>query len=294
MKVQGIFPPIITSFTEEGDIDRKRFEALLEFWSDYVDGMFVCGSYGSGPLMSPDERELVFEIASEVVTEKPLIAHVGSTTTAASVRLAQHAEEHGAVAVAAVPPFYYSYDARSLRAHFEAIIGSVSLPVYAYDNPKRTGNPLSPEQLRELADLGLHGLKDSSFDIGKLYMAMRTVERPDFDFVIGSESLMLPAFAMGVRGCIAGLGNPFPEFMHEFYTAAVSGSTESAKDWQTRALILWDLLHIGPSVPTAYEILRLRGKDPGYPRRPLLLLDSATSQQVEDALERTRDLWDVS
>jgi dihydrodipicolinate synthase/N-acetylneuraminate lyase len=123
---------------------------------------------------------------------------------------------------------------------------------------------------------------------------MRTVDKPDFDFVIGSESLLLPAFAMGVRGCIAGLGNPFPKFMHEFHIAAVSGSMERAKEWQTRALILWDLLHIGSSVPTAYEILRLRGLDPGYPRKPLLPLDRATSLRVEDALERTRDLWDLS
>lgn len=294
MKVKGIFPPIITPFNENGQIDKRRFEELLEFWSKFVDGMFVCGSYGSGPLMSLEERELVFEIVSKNVTTKPLIAHVGAITTSMAVQLARHAEKNGAVAVAAVPPFYYSHTARSIQAHFEAIINAVSIPVYAYDNPKTTGNPLTPELLSALANLGLHGLKDSSFDIGKMYMAMRTVERPDFDFVIGSESLMLPAFTMGVRGCIAGLGNPFPEVMKKFHSVVLSGSAEDAKNWQTRVLKLWDILHIGPSVPTAYEILRLRGMDPGYPRKPFLPLEKSTSKKLEEALEKTKDLWDLA
>jgi N-acetylneuraminate lyase/4-hydroxy-tetrahydrodipicolinate synthase len=294
MRVQGIFPPILTAFDEKGNVDRSRYEALLRFWAQYVDGMFVCGSYGSGPLMSTEERQHVFEIASETVTDKPLIVHVGASTTAASVGLAQHAEKHGAVAVASVPPYYYSYDARSIQAHFEAIITAVSIPVYAYDNPKTTGNSIEPAQLNELSKIGLHGLKDSSFDIGKLYMAMRKVESAEFDFVIGSESLMLPAFAMGVRGCIAGLGNPFPEVMQHFHKVVLEGDMEQASVWQKRVLILWDVLHIGPSVPTAYEILKLRGMDPGTPRRPLLPLDDQTLKQLAAAVEDTRELWDIA
>jgi 4-hydroxy-tetrahydrodipicolinate synthase len=294
MKVKGIFPPIITAFDESGQIDRERFKGLLTFWSKHVDGMFVCGSYGSGPLMTIDEREHIFSIVAETVPNTPLIAHVGAITTEACVRLARHAEEQGAIAVAAVPPYYYSHDTLTIRAHFEAIIESVSIPVYAYDNPKTTGNPLTPTLLNTLAEGGLHGLKDSSFDIGKLYMAMRTVESPDFDFVIGSESLMLPAFTMGVRGCIAGLGNPFPEVMEQFHSAAISGSIDEAKEWQEKVLILWDVLHIGPSVPTAYEILRLRGMDPGFPRKPLLPLDDETRETLKKAVEETRDLWEIA
>jgi 4-hydroxy-tetrahydrodipicolinate synthase len=294
MKVKGVFPPIITTFDEKGEFDPDRYRVLLEYWSMYVDGLFICGSYGSGPLMTVEERQRVFEVASTTVKDKPLIVHVGAITTEGTVRLARHAEEHHAVAVAAVPPYYYSYDNRSIKEHFKAILDSVSIPVYAYDNPKTTGNSISPQLLNELAELGLHGLKDSSFDIGKLYMAMRTVKKPDFDFVIGSESMMLPAFAMGVRGCIAGLGNPFPEVMHKFYEAAISGDGEQAREWQERVLILWDDLHIGSSVPTAYEILRIRGKDPGYPRKPLCPLDATAREKLEKAVADHKDLWDVA
>lgn len=293
MNVEGIFPPIITSFDENGTFDPDRFRSLLNFWTQHVDGMFVCGSYGSGPLMNVEERQHVIEVAAATVKHIPLIVHVGAITTEASVLLAAHAEGQNAAAVAAVPPYYYAYDDRAIREYFEAILAAVTIPVYAYDNPKTTGNSISPKLLKDLAKMGLSGLKDSSFDIGKLYMAMRTVKEPDFDFVIGSESLMLPAFVMGVRGCIAGLGNPFPEVMQRFYKSVIDGSAEEAKHWQERVLILWDVMHIGPSVPTAYEILRLRGMDPGFPRKPLLDLDSSTRARVQSAVEETRRIWDL-
>ncbi len=292
MRIEGIFPPVITPFDEAGAPDEQRLRALAAFWARYVHGMFVCGSYGSGPLLTVEERERVFEIlADEVGGSLPLVAHVGAVDTASAVRLARHAEAHGAVAIGAIPPYYYTYGDQPLLEYYRALIEAVSIPVYAYDNPKTTGNPISPALLDRLADLGLAGLKDSSFGIRKLYLAMRTVQKPDFDFVIGSESLMLPAFVMGVRGCIAGLGNVFPEAMRSFYTAAVSGTQEEARQWQTHILRLWDVLHIGPSVPTAYEILHLRGIDAGYPRRPMLRLDADTREKVRQAMDDLREVW---
>ncbi len=292
MRIEGIFPPIITPFDEAGAVDEQRLRALVAFWAQHVHGMFVCGSYGSGPLLTVEERERVFEVVADKVAGRlPLVAHVGAVSTAAAVRLARHAEAHGAVAVGAIPPYYFTYGDQPLLEHYQTLVEAVSIPVYAYDNPKTTGNPISPALLDRLADLGLAGLKDSSFDIGKLYLAMRTVQRPGFDFVIGSESLMLPAFVMGVRGCIAGLGNVFPEAMRVFYTAAVSGTADEARQWQAQILKLWDVLHIGPSVPTAYEILHLRGIDAGNPRRPMLRLDADTRERVRQAMDALREAW---
>jgi len=285
MKVEGIFPPIITPFDEAGAVDERRLGRLVEFWAPYVHGLFVCGTYGSGPLLTAEERRRVLEAVTQLSGGRlPIIAQVGAVDTATSVSLAQHAEACGACAVAALPPFYYAYDGQALREYFRALIEAVSIPVYAYDNPKTTGNPLSPALLNELADMGLAGLKDSSFDIGKLYLAMRTVTRPGFDFVIGSESLMLPAFAMGVRGCVAGLANAFPDVMRRFFDAATAGTPLQMQEWQMRVLKLWDVLHLGPSVPTTYAILRMRGIDAGFPRRPMLPLNPETLSLVQRQL----------
>lgn len=75
-----------------------------------VDGLFVTGSYSSGPMISVDERVEIFKAAKEIASEfegKILIPHVGCIDTESTVRLAQAAEKIGVDAIAAVPPFYY-------------------------------------------------------------------------------------------------------------------------------------------------------------------------------------------
>ncbi len=79
------------------------------------------------------------------------IVHVGSPSLDITIELAKHAEDIGANVVASVPPFYYKYGEISIKLFFEKLISSVDIPVFAYNNPGRTGNPIAPELLKELA-----------------------------------------------------------------------------------------------------------------------------------------------
>ena len=58
-KMHGVIPPMITPFTKEGAVDEAQLRTLLRFLQDKVHGVFVCGSYGSGPLMSVAEKKRV-------------------------------------------------------------------------------------------------------------------------------------------------------------------------------------------------------------------------------------------
>ncbi len=285
---------MLTPFDPDGSVSEHRLRAFVDFLIPHVNGLFVCGSYGSGPLLSVEERQYVLEIVSDQLAGRlPLIAHVGAIDTGSAVRLARHAQDHGAAAVSATPPWYYTYGDAALREYFLALVHAVKIPVYAYDNPKTTGNPIPVGLLKQLAHEGLAGVKDSSFDIGKLYLMLRDIDQPDFDVVMGSESLMLPAFAMGVRGCVAGLANVFPEAMAHFHKVVLdeSSTPDERARWQTNILKLWDALHIGPSVPTAYTILALRGVDVGAPRPPMLPLDSVQAAKVHQAMDRMSEYW---
>jgi dihydrodipicolinate synthase/N-acetylneuraminate lyase len=56
-KLQGVVPPMITPFDQQGELDVAKLEQLVDFLSDRVNGLFICGSYGSGPLMNVEERK---------------------------------------------------------------------------------------------------------------------------------------------------------------------------------------------------------------------------------------------
>ena len=293
MKLSGILPPLLTPFKENGEVDFNRIPLLVKFMQPHVNGFFVCGTYGSGALMNVEERKKVFEAVSECVQPPiQLVAHVGTTNQRDTLDLARHAVEHHALAVTAVPPYYYHYDEEVLFQYFRAFIDSVSVPVYLYDNPITTGNPVSPELINRLAEIGLNGVKDSTFDIGKTYSVIRKVQNENFDVVIGSESLLLPAFLMGVKACISGLANVLPELLHRLYAAAIGNDHQLARELQDQVLRMWDILHYGPSVPTAYAMLQIRGIDAGQPRKPMLPLGKEIYAKVESAMRATRSIWD--
>ena len=60
-KMKGVVPPMITPFDEQGNVDYKSLNALVDYLKDNVDGIFITGSYGCGALMSLEERKKVLE-----------------------------------------------------------------------------------------------------------------------------------------------------------------------------------------------------------------------------------------
>ncbi len=294
MRLSGIIPPLLTPFRENGEVDFDRIPPLVEFLKPYVKGFFVCGTYGSGPLMNVDERKKVFEAVAACVDDSyQLVAHVGTANERDTLDLAEHAAQHRAKVVTAVAPYYFHHDEETLFEYFCALIRAVRVPVYLYDNPSTSGNPVSPALIDRLAEIGLNGVKDSTFDISKTYAVMRKVRKKDFDVVIGSESLLLPAFAMGAQACIAGLANVLPELVNRLYEAARSNNGALARELQAHVLKMWDVLHFGPSVPTALAMLQVRGVDAGYPRRPMRPLGKEIYGKVEAAMRENHSLWDV-
>src|SRR5512141_1627113 len=109
--IKGSLVPNITLFDADGKLDQDRTWWHMDWMlSKGVDGLFLTGSYGAGPLMTVEERLTVFKIAKEVVkgySGKYLIPHVGAIDNKTAVELARAAEAIGVEAVAAVPPYYY-------------------------------------------------------------------------------------------------------------------------------------------------------------------------------------------
>ena len=60
MQAKGVIPPLTTPFTKAGEVYEEALRKLLEFQIEKGShGVFLCGTYGSGPLMSLEQREKV-------------------------------------------------------------------------------------------------------------------------------------------------------------------------------------------------------------------------------------------
>jgi len=287
-KAYGVIPPMVTPFKSDGSLDELNLKKLVEFLSDKVHGLFICGSYGSGPLMNVEERKRVAEIVSKnIKSNTQFIVHVGSTNVRDSVELAKHAESVGAEKISSVVPYYYHHNKDSIKLFFERLVNAVNIPVYVYNNPKFTGTEIDIDFLQELADIGVRGVKDSSFDILLHADYIRKINREDFDVVLGTEAMFLPASALGTKAFIPGLGNVFPEICVELFNAAVNNEIEKAREIQFKVNKLRDIMHLAPSTVVAvYTMLRLRGViDEVYPREPFKVLSDKKAKIIKQELQ---------
>ncbi len=289
-ELTGIIPPLTTPFTAAGDVYEAGLRDLVEFQiAGGSHGLFICGTYGSGPIMTLEERKQVHELVIDQAKGRiAVVAHVGTASTAQSVELAKHAEAAGADYVASISPFYHRHDERTIVEFFRELVAAVDIPVYVYNNPKASGVEIAPSFLRRLADVGVQGIKDSGF--GYIEFAHFVLEMaddyPDFRLIVGTEGIALPAFMAGAKGCVSGLANAFPELMVELWDAFVAGDYEKAAPLQMRVIKARKLLHIPSSTNAAcYAVLHARGVDVGVPKRPILPVTDDKAAQMLAAFE---------
>jgi dihydrodipicolinate synthase/N-acetylneuraminate lyase len=143
-------------------------------------------------------------------------------------------------------------------------------------------NPISVELLNELAQEGLAGLKDSSFDLIQFYNFLNGIDRPDFIHIIGTEALAAAAVHAGAHGIISGLANVWPELMAKLWQALESNDGRAAGEAQRRVLEARAILKYGPTLVTCYEVLKMRGVNAGHPRRPYTPLSDELKRKVRD------------
>ena len=123
----GVIPPIMSSFSQDGELYEKGLREIIRFTLPHVNGYYPIGTYGCGPLMTLEERKKALEIVLDEVNGKvPVVAHVGAAGTKPMVELARHARSAGAAGVGAISPYYApNLPEENLYSHFASLVDAV-------------------------------------------------------------------------------------------------------------------------------------------------------------------------
>jgi 4-hydroxy-tetrahydrodipicolinate synthase len=235
-----VIVPIVTPFDERGGLDAAALEAHAAALAERgVDGFFVAGTNGEGPLLSDDEvvaaTQAVIRGARRADGAR-VIPQAGRPSTAASRALLERVVEAGADAVAVVTPYFYALDDDAALDHYGALLAAAGdVPVYAYAIPAYARNDIGPGLAAALAGAGLAGIKDStkSLDRHAAYIAVRdTAPGGRFDTFIGDDGLSLAALRLGSSGTVPALANVRPELFGQLVAAASSGDDARAEALQ--------------------------------------------------------------
>lgn len=170
MKWRGYWVASPTPFTQAGEIDFNRFEALIEAYiSEGVHGIVVNGSTGEWFSQEESERNKIAAFAAQIVRSRvPLIIGCTTFSAANTLRLINTASENGADgAMVTIPPYIHPTNAEIL-SFFKEIDKDTKLPLMVYNWPRGVTIDLDIDLLLELAQLqNVACIKESSPDENK-------------------------------------------------------------------------------------------------------------------------------
>lgn len=261
LRLKGVIPAILTPFDEDYEIDERAFEELCDYLIDKkVDGLFVAGTTGEGPLLSLEERARLFKIAVRVSKGRvPIIAHVGSISFRETVTLIKSAVEAKIDAIAIVSPYYYRLDEKAIEEYYLRLLDKTDgLPVFLYNIPGLTNNSITPDLVQKLFNQGkINGVKDSS---GNITVIKSFIDiSPEFQVVSGTDELFLLALTLGAVGAVSSTSNVFPEIFNNIYNAFINKNLDLAVENQRKLNELCKVFQYGRFISSYKYALSLRG-----------------------------------
>ena len=286
LSLRGLFVPLITPFTEDGELAVDALEKLARAVLDAgAAGIVALGTTGEPATLSAAERRAVLGIAARACRERgaTLIAGAGSNDTAGSVReLRDLAAWPDVAAALTVVPYYTRPSEEGVVAHFTRLAAQSPVPLIVYNIPYRTGRVLSARTLLRLAAVpGIAGVKHAvgAVDADTVLLmadlapaAPAPVEQPgDFAVLAGDDVFASPLLALGAAGGILASAHLRTGEFAELIAAWQAGDAGRARALGHRLAPLSAALFAEPSPAVVKGVLHARGliPSPGV-RLPLL------------------------
>lgn len=230
----GIYPPVVTPFTTQGEIDFASLDRVVDHLIDGgMHGLFVLGSTGEVAYLTDDQRQsVVAAIAERTNGRVPLLVGCMEQTAPRVIQQAERAVAAGAAGIVVTAPFYALNSALEIAEHFRMIAAAVDVPVFAYDVPVRLGGvKLAPEMLVQLGTEGvLAGVKDSSgndVEFRRLIALNRAAGSP-LKLFTGHEMIDEAMMLIGADGMVPGFANVDPKRYRALWDDCAGGRWEHA------------------------------------------------------------------
>lgn len=268
--IRGVLTAIVTPFTVSGELNLTALRQQVERQLAAGNGIFCGGTNGEFFVLNEAEKIAVAETCVEAVAGRaPVVAHIGEVSTRETIRLGQQIARPGVDAVSVITPWFVPLKQDELVSHYTAIADALSVPVFLYNIPARTGNTIEPQTARQLAAHGnIIGIKDSAGSYESLKGFLNTVKDIDgFNVLNGPDSLIHQGFVDGCSACISGLANVAPREINEIWSTFQAGDIKASRLAQENVTGLrTDLYKVAFSPAAVKKALQLMGHEVGDSR----------------------------
>jgi 4-hydroxy-tetrahydrodipicolinate synthase len=269
-KINGVLTAIVTTFDREGAFDPMKQREQVRRQINAGNGIFCGGTNGEFFVLNEQEKIAVTTTCvDEINGRAPVVAHIGEISTRETIRLGKQIARLSVDAVSAITPWFVPLKQQELIDHYQRVADALTVPLFLYNIPARTGNTLQPETVRTLAvHPNIIGIKDSAGSYESLSGFLQaTADCEGFDVLNGPDSLIHQGFVDGCSASISGLANVAPEAINAIWARFRAGDIAGSHQAQENVTGLRTALYsIGFSPAAVKKAVSLQGFEVGESR----------------------------
>ncbi|MFB6320063.1 dihydrodipicolinate synthase family protein [Saccharicrinis sp. FJH54] len=231
----GVIVPMVTPFKDDGSVDGKAINRIVDLFKSNGVHPFVLGTTGEGPSVSYEQRIKVLEETVAAADGGCIVyAGISSNSLFDSVDMAKRFCNLGADVMVATLPSFYPMDDMQMLHYFRDLADAVTCPLIIYNMPATVKMSIPLEVLNELSfHPNIVGVKDSERDISRLDKSLDLWrDRPDFVHLIGWAAQSSYALQNGSAGIVPSTGNFAPGHYAKMVEAVNEGQFDNAGELQ--------------------------------------------------------------
>jgi 4-hydroxy-tetrahydrodipicolinate synthase len=290
--VRGAITPLITPFTDSGELDLASIPRLVEWQLEHGShGVSVGGSTGEPTSQTVGERIEVMRAAAAAISGRvPFLPGTGTALMAETLELTAEAQRLGAAAALVVTPYYGRAQQEGLFRWYGRVADEFpELPIIVYNVPVRAAVDITPQTVGRLrrAHSNIVGIKETTRDFEHVSYVLNEAGS-DFIALSGIELLCYPMLTLGGRGHLSCVGNFAPDPVAQLYDAFVAGNHERARSlhYDLHPLVDAAFAETNP-VPVKWVMKQLGLLSSDHAREPLAPLSAAGRTRVRELLAQS-------
>lgn len=291
-QIEGVIPPMITPFKEDGTVDYDKHVQNMERWNgDKLAGYLVLGSNSEAGYLSEEEKiKMIRLTVKHAKKDRLILAGTGMESAVETIRLTNKAAELGVHAALVLTPFYYidKMGDEALIKFFTHVADQSDIPVLIYNVTKYTHVNVSAKVVKELSrHPNILGMKDSTGNVPQL-VSFQSVIAEGFNLMVGTVAAWFPALTLGIKGGVFALANCAPNECAEVQDHFKAGDLEAARETYVR------IFPVNTAVTATYGVSGLKyaadlmGYQGGTVRNPLLPLKDAEKTAIKEILKKAQ------
>ncbi len=282
------FAALLTAYNMDETINYDSTKLQIHRQLAKGNHILCCGTNGDFSSLLTEEKIRLVELCVEESEGRGMvIANAGCPSSYQTEKLAKEFSAAGVDGIAVITPYFISSTQEGLYEHYSRLADSLDKPVYIYDIPARTHNGILPETVARLAPHeNIAGIKDSSGNIEHLN-ANCSLASENFKVYIGTDSLILHGLKNGAAGCVSGLANIVPDWVHDIGQRFSEGKLEEAEKLQERLIdFRTQLYELGYGPALVKRAVYVMDPSVGNNRMPALVPGQSLDEEISKLLDR--------